>query len=190
MLRRNRRFLGVRVHQTVTLSEIEEFRGTSFKVMQRNPSSSLRSPEDDAVRFFSLQTLADSSIGPRFFTPWELRGRYPGIFEDPRLANKRASFSMMRRNFLIGSSQKIFSSRVVFTLFGEQTQLATMWIFMLTMNGRRSSRPSISCASKSKSRRDNLTIAWRILVSTAAIGRLSWWICGFNSWCRRARGRI
>ena len=81
-------FLGVRVHQTVTRSEIEEFRGTSFKVMQRNPSSSLRSPQDDAVRSFSLRTLAEYIDWSPFFHAWELRGRYPGIFEDPKIGKQ------------------------------------------------------------------------------------------------------
>ena len=81
-------FLGVRVHQTVTRSEIEEFRGTSFKVMQRNPSSSLRSPQDDAVRSFSLRTLTEYIDWSPFFHAWELRGRYPGIFEDAKIGKQ------------------------------------------------------------------------------------------------------
>ena len=81
-------FLAVRVHQTVTRSEIEEFRGTSFKVMQRNPSSSLRSSQDDAVRSFSLRTLAEYIDWSPFFHAWELRGRYPGIFEDPKIGKQ------------------------------------------------------------------------------------------------------
>ena len=81
-------FLGVRVHQTVTRSQIEEFRATSSKVMQRNPSSSLRSPQDDAVRSFSLRTLAEYIDWSPFFHAWELRGRYPGIFEDPKIGKQ------------------------------------------------------------------------------------------------------
>jgi len=81
-------FLGVRVHQTVTRSEIEEFRATSFKVMQRNPSSSLRSPQDDAVRSFSLRTLTEYIDWSPFFHAWELRGRYPGIFEDAKIGKQ------------------------------------------------------------------------------------------------------
>jgi len=81
-------FLGVRVHQTVTRSEIEEFRGTSFKVMQRNPSSSFRSSQDDAVRSFSLRRLAEYIDWSPFFHAWELRGRYPGIFEDPKIGKQ------------------------------------------------------------------------------------------------------
>jgi 5-methyltetrahydrofolate--homocysteine methyltransferase len=81
-------FLGVRVHQTVTRSEIEEFRATSSKVMQRNPSSSLRSPQDDAIRSFSLRTLAEYIDWSPFFHAWELRGRYPGIFEDPKIGKQ------------------------------------------------------------------------------------------------------
>jgi 5-methyltetrahydrofolate--homocysteine methyltransferase len=77
-------FLGVRVLQTVIPSQVEESRGTSFTVTQRDASSSVRSVQDDAVRSFSLRTLADYIDWSPFFHAWELRGRYPGIFEDPK----------------------------------------------------------------------------------------------------------
>ena len=81
-------FLGVRVHQTVIPSELEESRGTSCKVTQRGPSGSLRSAQDDAVRSFSLRTLAEYIDWSPFFHAWELRGRYPGIFEDPKIGKQ------------------------------------------------------------------------------------------------------
>src|SRR5438094_265172 len=81
-------FLGVRVHQTVTRSEIEESRGTSFKVMQRDPSSWLRSAQDDALRHFSLRTLVEYIDWSPFFHAWELRGRYPAIFDDPKVGKQ------------------------------------------------------------------------------------------------------
>ncbi len=56
--------------------------------MQRNPSSSLRSSQDDAVRSFSLRTLAEYIDWSPFFHAWELRGRYPGIFEDPKIGKQ------------------------------------------------------------------------------------------------------
>ena len=81
-------FLGVRVHQTVIPSEVEESRGTSFTVTRRDSSSSLRSAQDDAVRSFSLRTLAEYIDWSPFFHAWELRGRYPGIFEDSKVGKQ------------------------------------------------------------------------------------------------------
>jgi 5-methyltetrahydrofolate--homocysteine methyltransferase len=81
-------FLGVRVHQTVIPSEVEESRGTSFKLTQRDPSSSLGSAQGDAARSFSLRTLTEYIDWSPFFHAWELRGRYPGIFEDPKIGKQ------------------------------------------------------------------------------------------------------
>jgi len=81
-------FLGVRVHQTVISSEVQESRGTSFKVTQRDPSSSLGSAQADAVRSFSLRTLTEYIDWSPFFHAWELRGRYPGIFEDLKIGKQ------------------------------------------------------------------------------------------------------
>src|SRR5437868_1822695 len=81
-------FLGVRVLQTVIPSQVEKSRKTSLTVTQRDASSSLRSVQDDAVRSFSLRTLADYIDWSPFFHAWELRGRYPGIFEDPKLGKQ------------------------------------------------------------------------------------------------------
>jgi 5-methyltetrahydrofolate--homocysteine methyltransferase len=41
--------------------------------------------EDDTVRSFSLRTLAEYIDWSPFFHAWELRGRYPAIFEDPKI---------------------------------------------------------------------------------------------------------
>jgi 5-methyltetrahydrofolate--homocysteine methyltransferase len=81
-------FLGVRVYQTVIPSKVEESRGTNLQVAQRDPSSPLRSPQDDRVCCFSLRTLADYIDWSPFFHAWELRGRYPAIFEDPKIGKQ------------------------------------------------------------------------------------------------------
>src|SRR5881394_2694054 len=84
-------FLGVRVLQTVIPSQVEKSRRTSFAVTQRDASSSpatAGSVQDDAVRSFSLRTLADYIDWSPFFHAWELRGRYPAIFEDPKLGKQ------------------------------------------------------------------------------------------------------
>ncbi|CEF48587.1 unnamed protein product [uncultured bacterium] len=54
-------FLGVRVYQTAG------------------------SAQDDTVRSFSLRALAEYIDWSPFFHAWELRGRYPAIFEDPKI---------------------------------------------------------------------------------------------------------
>jgi 5-methyltetrahydrofolate--homocysteine methyltransferase len=54
-------FLGVRVYQT------------------SGPA------QNDTVRSFSLRTLTDYIDWSPFFHAWELRGRYPAIFEDPKI---------------------------------------------------------------------------------------------------------
>jgi 5-methyltetrahydrofolate--homocysteine methyltransferase len=82
-------FLGVRVLQTVIPSEVEESRGTSFSAAtQRDPSTPLRFAQDDGVRSFSLQTLTGYIDWSPFFHAWELRGRYPAIFEDPKVGKQ------------------------------------------------------------------------------------------------------
>ena len=43
------------------------------------------SAQDDSVSSFSLRTLADYIDWSPFFHAWELRGRYPAIFEDPKI---------------------------------------------------------------------------------------------------------
>ena len=46
------------------------------------------SAQDDTVRFFSLRTLAEYIDWSPFFHAWELRGRYPAIFEDPKVGKQ------------------------------------------------------------------------------------------------------
>ena len=43
------------------------------------------SAQDDNVRTFSLRTLVEYIDWSPFFHAWELRGRYPAIFEDPKI---------------------------------------------------------------------------------------------------------
>jgi 5-methyltetrahydrofolate--homocysteine methyltransferase len=80
-------FLGVRALQTVIPSEVEGSRGISLKVT-RDPSTSLRSAQDERVRCFSLHTLAEYIDWSPFFHAWELRGRYPAIFEDSKVGKQ------------------------------------------------------------------------------------------------------
>jgi 5-methyltetrahydrofolate--homocysteine methyltransferase len=89
-------FLGVRVLQTVMpgssislrAGSVEESRGTNFKITQRDPSTPLRSAQDDRVRCFSLRTLVEYIDWSPFFHAWELRGRYPAILEDSKIGKQ------------------------------------------------------------------------------------------------------
>jgi 5-methyltetrahydrofolate--homocysteine methyltransferase len=81
-------FLGVRVLQTVIPSEVKESCGATFKVAQRVPSTPLHSAQDEGVRCFPLRTLAEYIDWSPFFHAWELRGRYPAIFEDSKIGKQ------------------------------------------------------------------------------------------------------
>jgi 5-methyltetrahydrofolate--homocysteine methyltransferase len=81
-------FLGVRVVKTVIPSEVGESRGGIFEVTQRDPSTSLRSAQDDNSRSFSLRDLIEYIDWSPFFHAWELRGRYPAIFDDPKMGKE------------------------------------------------------------------------------------------------------
>ncbi len=90
-------FLGLRTVSTlnrVIPSEAEGSRGASGKVSSekpaadggftatpRDPSTPLRSAQEDNVHV-PLSTLVDYIDWSPFFHTWELRGRYPAIFED------------------------------------------------------------------------------------------------------------
>jgi 5-methyltetrahydrofolate--homocysteine methyltransferase len=81
-------FLGVRVLQTVIPTEVEESRGTGFKLTQRDPSTPLRCDQGDEVHCFPLRMLVEYIDWSPFFHAWELRGRYPAIFEDPKIGKQ------------------------------------------------------------------------------------------------------
>jgi 5-methyltetrahydrofolate--homocysteine methyltransferase len=73
-------FLGVRVYSSIIPSEVEGSRRESLNVASRDPSTLLRSARDDGV--ITLQTLIPFIDWSPFFHTWELRGRYPAIFDD------------------------------------------------------------------------------------------------------------
>ncbi|MBA2743375.1 MAG: methionine synthase, partial [Chthoniobacterales bacterium] len=79
-------FTGSRVYSTLVIpSEVEESRGHSTDV-PRGLSTSLPSGRDDGesqVFDITLATLVPFIDWSPFFHTWELRGRYPTIFEDP-----------------------------------------------------------------------------------------------------------
>jgi 5-methyltetrahydrofolate--homocysteine methyltransferase len=73
-------FLGVRAYSSIIPSEVEGSRRESLKVASRDPSTPPGSARDDGV--ITLQTLIPFIDWSPFFHTWELRGRYPAIFDD------------------------------------------------------------------------------------------------------------
>ncbi|MEY2498998.1 MAG: 5-methyltetrahydrofolate--homocysteine methyltransferase [Verrucomicrobiota bacterium] len=78
--------LGARVYSTVIPSEVEGPRGERVQAARRDPSTPLRSAQDDKkqeTRAITLDDLIPFIDWSPFFHTWELRGRYPAIFDDP-----------------------------------------------------------------------------------------------------------
>jgi 5-methyltetrahydrofolate--homocysteine methyltransferase len=77
-------FIGARVYSSVIPSEVEEPRGAAIDMATRGPSTSVAaatSAQDN--KLVSLDDLIPYIDWSPFFHTWELRGRYPAIFEDP-----------------------------------------------------------------------------------------------------------
>jgi 5-methyltetrahydrofolate--homocysteine methyltransferase len=81
-------FLGARAVRTVIPSEVEESRDATRMATRRDPSTSLRSAQDDALSYFPLARLAEYIDWSPFFHAWELRGRYPAMFDDPTIGTQ------------------------------------------------------------------------------------------------------
>jgi 5-methyltetrahydrofolate--homocysteine methyltransferase len=75
-------FLGVRAYSTVIPSQAEESCNATRMAAPRDPSTSLRSAQDDELGYFPLANLTEYIDWSPFFHAWELRGRYPSIFDD------------------------------------------------------------------------------------------------------------
>ena len=110
-------FLGARVYSTVIPSEVEEPRGESVEAATRGPSTPLRSARDDG-RAITLDDLIPYIDWSPFFHTWELRGRYPAIFDDPTVGKQaRELFDDAQK--LLGriSSEKLLAARGVFAFW-------------------------------------------------------------------------
>jgi 5-methyltetrahydrofolate--homocysteine methyltransferase len=79
-------FLGTRIYSSVIPNGVEESRGETAKATRRDPSTSLHSAQDDKITARVVQSQLSALIEfidwSPFFHVWELRGRYPAIFED------------------------------------------------------------------------------------------------------------
>ncbi len=59
---------------------------TGLRILDSNPQSAIRNPQ--SVRPVSLAEIVPFIDWSPFFHTWELRGRYPGIFEDSQVGSK------------------------------------------------------------------------------------------------------
>jgi 5-methyltetrahydrofolate--homocysteine methyltransferase len=123
-------FVGRRIYSTdgaksaVIPSAVEEPRGATSDaasspkrgVAPRGPSTPLRSAQDDKV--ISLDDLIPYIDWSPFFHTWELRGRYPAIFDDPTVG-KQARELFDDAQELLGRirSEKLLSARGVFAFW-------------------------------------------------------------------------
>ncbi len=126
-------FLGTRLYGTdgsnasVIRSEIEESLavsyGTQRKVAARDPSPSLRSAQDDngrerASQIFTLETLVPYIDWSPFFHTWELRGRYPAIFDDPTVGkHARELFDDAQKLLERICSERLLTARGVYAFW-------------------------------------------------------------------------
>ena len=113
-------FLGARVYSTVIPSEVEGPRGESEPVARRGPSTPLRSAQDDSggTRTISLETLIPYIDWSPFFHTWELRGRYPAIFDDPTVGPQaRELFGDAQKLLKRICSEKLLTARGVYAFW-------------------------------------------------------------------------
>jgi 5-methyltetrahydrofolate--homocysteine methyltransferase len=115
-------FLGTRVYSTdrakssVIPSEVEGPRGTKTEVVQRGPSTPLRSAQDD--KRISLDDLIPFIDWSPFFHTWELRGRYPAIFDDPVVGKQaRELFDDAQALLTRIRHEKLLAARGVFAFW-------------------------------------------------------------------------
>jgi 5-methyltetrahydrofolate--homocysteine methyltransferase len=113
-------FIGARVYSTVIPSEVEGPRGPSDDASShetlRGPSTPLRSAQDDGggTRAIALETLVPFIDWSPFFHTWELRGRYPAIFDDPTVGKQaRELFDDAQKLLHRICSEKLLTARGV-----------------------------------------------------------------------------
>jgi 5-methyltetrahydrofolate--homocysteine methyltransferase len=113
-------FLGTRVYSTVIPSEVEGPRDGGVEVARRDPSTALRSAQDDGggMRAITLETLVPYIDWSPFFHTWELRGRYPAIFDDPTVGQQaRELFDDAQKLLERICSEKLLAARGVYAFW-------------------------------------------------------------------------
>jgi 5-methyltetrahydrofolate--homocysteine methyltransferase len=120
-------FLGARVYSTTAVipSAVEgslTMPGTQrTEDRSRDLSTALRSAQDDkngGTRAISLDDLIPYIDWSPFFHTWELRGRYPAIFDDPVVGNQaRELFDDAQKLLKRISAEKLLTARGVFAFW-------------------------------------------------------------------------
>jgi 5-methyltetrahydrofolate--homocysteine methyltransferase len=118
-------FLGTRVYSTVIPSEVEGPRGPSDDASSHETprvlSTPLRSAQDDkrgGTRAITLETLVPYIDWSPFFHTWELRGRYPAIFDDPAVGQQaRELFDDAQKLLNRLCSEKLLTARGVYAFW-------------------------------------------------------------------------
>jgi 5-methyltetrahydrofolate--homocysteine methyltransferase len=117
-------FIGTRVYFTVIPSEVEGPRSPSDDASShetlRDPSTPLRSAQDDGggTRAITLEDLVPYIDWSPFFHTWELRGRYPAIFDDPTVGQQaRELFDDAQKLLNRISSEKLLTARGVYAFW-------------------------------------------------------------------------
>jgi 5-methyltetrahydrofolate--homocysteine methyltransferase len=111
---------GLRVYSTVIPSDVEGPRGERAQAARRDPSTALRSVQDDGggTRAITLETLIPFIDWSPFFHTWELRGRYPAIFDDPTVGQQaRELFDDAQKLLERISSEKLLTARGVYAFW-------------------------------------------------------------------------
>ena len=75
---------------------------------------------------YSLSKLRDYIDWTPFFMTWELKGKYPAIFEDKTVGTKQKNFLMMQISFWIKSLMKIYFLQTECLVYS----LQILWVVM------------------------------------------------------------
>ncbi len=118
-------FVGTRVYSTVIPSAVEEPLTLPGKAPRedkvRDLSTPLRSAQDDkenGTRAITLDDLVPYIDWSPFFHTWELRGRYPAIFDDPVVGKQaRELFDDAQELLTRIRSEKLLTARGVFAFW-------------------------------------------------------------------------
>ena len=114
-------FLGTRIYTTVIPSEVEGPRGERGRVARRDLSTPLRfaqADKKDGTRAITLGDLVPYIDWSPFFHTWELRGRYPAIFDDPTVGkHARELFDDAQKLLERICSEKLLTARGVYAFW-------------------------------------------------------------------------
>jgi 5-methyltetrahydrofolate--homocysteine methyltransferase len=118
-------FIGARVYSTVIPNEVEGPRSPSDEASShetpRGLSTPLRSAQDDksgATRAITLEDLVPYIDWSPFFHTWELRGRYPAIFDDPTVGQQaRELFDDAQKLLDRICAEKLLTARGVYAFW-------------------------------------------------------------------------